>query len=106
VTLVAETLGKNERGYGTAVVAALGLLGAVAASLVGQLLPWKFAYLVGGELGFLLLHARFKLSDSQLFKNLHATSSRGDLLSGLLSQYLQSRKKAIMVSLFRRPCLA
>lgn len=79
VTLVAETLTPETRGYGTTIIAALGLLGAVAASLIGGSLHWKTAYLVGGTMGFLLLAARFKMADSSLFQKAHHASHRGDL---------------------------
>jgi MFS transporter, putative metabolite:H+ symporter len=79
VTLVSEMLKKEDRGYGTTMIAALGLLGAVAASLIGQYFSWKTAYLLGGGLGFLLLFTRFRMSDSQMFKRLEKSSTRGDL---------------------------
>jgi MFS transporter, putative metabolite:H+ symporter len=86
VTLVSETLGAEERGYGTTVIAALGLLGAVAASMIGQFLNWKAAYFIGGLMGLCLLATRFKMSDSSLFaksaKSAHGDQShspRGDL---------------------------
>lgn len=67
VTLVAESLPKEKRGLGTTIVATLGMLGIVAAALVGQQLPWKIAYVTGGLMGIGLLFARFKLSESELF---------------------------------------
>jgi MFS family permease len=79
VTLVSEMLSKEQRGYGTTIIAALGLLGAVAASFVGQVLPWKLAYLTGGGMGLLLLAARFKMADSVLFTKVASHAPRGDL---------------------------
>lgn len=82
VTLVSEILPKDLRGYGTSIVAAVGILGTVAASLVGKYLPWRVAYLVGGGLGLLLLLLRVGIRESGMFKNLdHAHVSRGDFLS-------------------------
>ena len=46
ITLVAESMDKEKRGYGTMVIVTLGALGAVAASLVGNNLGWKNTYLV------------------------------------------------------------
>jgi len=93
VTLISEILSKEDRGYGTTLIATLGLMGAVAASLVGQVLTWQTAYLVGGGMGFLLLLARFRMADSKLFARREGAAPRGSLrvlLSGArLPRYLQ-----------------
>ena len=78
VTLVAESLPKEKRGLGTTVVATLGMLGIVAAAYVGQILPWKMAYLAGGLMGILLLFARFKIAESHLFQAAPAKENRGN----------------------------
>jgi MFS transporter, putative metabolite:H+ symporter len=79
ITLVSEVMSKEQRGYGTTIIATLGLLGAVAASLTGQLLSWKVAYLVGGVLGLLLLVARFKTFESGMFAHAQKkTVRKGD----------------------------
>src|SRR6202007_1423300 len=54
ITLVSETLSKERRGYGTTIVAMIGLFGAVAAAWVGKY-DWGTAYYVGGGLGVVLL---------------------------------------------------
>ncbi len=167
ITLVAESLPKEKRGLGTTIVAALGMLGIVAAALIGQLLPWKVAYVMGGIMGLLLLVARFKVSESTLFaKGGHKSANPflvftggrlrkylaciligipiyfttgilftfapeltaglgvkgpvtagnailfgsfgltlGDILAGLISQWLGSRKRTIAVSLVAGYCL-
>lgn len=80
VTLVSEILPKETRGYGTAIVASVGILGAVAAVLVGDLTTWRISFLIGGALGLVLLIARFSLVDSGMYKSLRAKSARrGDL---------------------------
>lgn len=82
VTLVSEILPKDLRGYGTTIVAAVGIFGTVAASLVGKYLPWRIAYLVGGALGILLLLLRFGIRESGMFKKLDSEHvNRGDFLS-------------------------
>jgi MFS transporter, putative metabolite:H+ symporter len=68
ITLVAENLPVESRGWGTTIVATLGLLGAATAALVGQKLHWQTAYLLGGGMGILLLVSRFKLTDSEIFQ--------------------------------------
>jgi putative MFS transporter len=92
ITLVAESLPKEKRGLGTTVVATLGMLGIVAASFVGQRLPWKTAYLTGGAMGLALLFARFKVSESELFaKKSHPSSANPLLLlqGGRLPKYIK-----------------
>jgi len=58
ITLVTESMGRETRGWGNTVVATIGVLGGVAAGLVGERLPWRAAYLIGGGLGLLLLCLR------------------------------------------------
>ncbi|MGZ3944839.1 MAG: MFS transporter [Mucilaginibacter sp.] len=80
VTLVSETLSKEKRGYGTMVVAAVGLFGAVAANWISKY-DWHVAYFVGGGLGFLLLLLRVGTFESGMFKTVEQTSvSRGNFL--------------------------
>lgn len=165
ITLVSEVMHKDKRGYGTTVVASVGILGAVAASLIGDYFSWQTAYLVGGGMGLGLLALRAGLLESGMFNSMAKTSverghfhqlfmnadrlgryvcciligvpvwfvigilitfapelsremgvdgvitgskaimwsyfglSLGDLSSGLLSQWLASRKKAVLVFL-------
>jgi MFS transporter, putative metabolite:H+ symporter len=80
ITLVTEVMTKETRGYGAAVVAGVGILGAVAAAIVANLTHWTTAYLIGGVLGLFLLLARFSLVDSGLFRRAAgANVRRGDL---------------------------
>jgi MFS family permease len=165
ITLVTEILPQRLRGYGTAFVASIGLLGAVFGGLVGDLFSWRIAFVIGGLLGFLILLLRVGVRESAMFartreKGVHRGNvgvlfrspavfaryfgviligvpiwfvigivmtftpefaqafgmtdlpsagkavmfsyiglSIGDLLAGLLSQYFESRKKAIFVYL-------
>ncbi len=80
VTLVSEMMPARSRGYGTAVVAGVGLLGAVAAALVGRNLPWRTAYLIGAGLGFALLALRVRMFESGMFDRAQASEAkRGDV---------------------------
>jgi MFS transporter, putative metabolite:H+ symporter len=80
VTLVCELLPRDMRGYGTALVAAVGILGGVAAPLVGEHLPWRMAYVVGGVGGLFLLGLRATVPESAMYKATErGTSRRGDL---------------------------
>ena len=67
ITLVSESLPREKRGLGTTLVAALGMLGVVAAALIGQQLEWKTAYILGGILGLMLLAARLRIAESAMF---------------------------------------
>lgn len=82
VTLVAEILPKELRGYGVMAIAAFGVLGVVAANLVASVFDWRNAYIFGGALGFALLLLRFKVRESQMFIH-HASDDikRGDFFS-------------------------
>jgi MFS transporter, putative metabolite:H+ symporter len=81
VTLVSELLPKHLRGYGTTVIAVLGLLGALTASYVGAELHWRMAYLAGGVMGFLVLGMRWiVLRESAMFEEQKSQDLRqGDL---------------------------
>jgi MFS family permease len=82
VTLVAEVMSRQNRGYGTMVVAAVGVVGVVTASLVGDALPWRTAYLIGGGLGFALLILRLGVRESGLFDQTRRRSvARGNFLA-------------------------
>ena len=82
VTLVGETLGTRHRGWGTALVGATGLLGAVAASLMAVNIDWRTCYLIGGGMGLLLLFGRLSVRESGVFRALTGKPGigRGDLV--------------------------
>ena len=58
LTLVSEMVDRRQRGTATTLVATIGVMGAVAAAIVGELVPWRTAYLIGGGLGLALLMLR------------------------------------------------
>jgi MFS family permease len=67
ITLVAEILPKEIRGYGTTLVATVGLLGAILAYFVADEFSWRISYVVGGVLGILLLVMRIRVMESGMF---------------------------------------
>jgi MFS transporter, putative metabolite:H+ symporter len=69
ITLVSETMSKKNRGYGTTIVAFIGLFGAAAAVAVAKY-GWQKAYFVGGVLGIILLLLRIGTFESGMFKNI------------------------------------
>jgi len=78
ITLVTETLSKEKRGYGTTIVAVIGLFGAALAVMVAKY-GWKNAYQVGGVLGILLLLLRLGTFESGMFKNIERSEvSKGN----------------------------
>ena len=80
ITLVSETMGKNNRGYGTMMVAVVGLFGAVVAREVSKHFDWRNAYIVGGVLGIVLLLLRIGVAESGLYKNVaHTNVPKGNL---------------------------
>ncbi len=88
ITLVSETLSKERRGYGTTIVAMIGLLGAVAAAWVGHY-NWRTAYFVGGGLGIVLLLLRMGTFESGMFKNIHDK----DISKGNIFMLFNNRKR-------------
>lgn len=96
ITLVTESLPKEKRGYGTMIVASVGVSGAVAAYLVYQAFQdWRLCYYAGGVLGILLLFLRISITESSMFKQVQKSDDKkGDFLSLFtnkkrFSKYLQ-----------------
>lgn len=69
ITLVSEILHKDKRGWGTTLVATVGVSGAVFAGILGLNFDWKTCYIVGGILGFALLLLRVGVFESGMYKN-------------------------------------
>lgn len=67
ITLVSESLPTKLRGYGTTLVATVGLLGAVFANYIAKIFDWQLAYFIGGGLGLVLLVARVSVFESGIF---------------------------------------
>ena len=70
ITLVAENMPKEKRGYGTMIIVTFGALGAVVAGLVGKSFGWQATYIVGGCLGLALLLMRAGAYESGMYTNL------------------------------------
>jgi len=96
ITLVAEILHKSVRGYGTMVVASVGVSGAILANLVAKSFDWRTAFVIGGVLGLLLLITRIKVAESGMFKQMESSVvSKGNFLAlftdrGRFTRYLHS----------------
>src|SRR5678810_368949 len=83
ITLVTESLPKSKRGFGTMIVASVGLIGAVVANLVyNTLQDWRICYFAGGVLGLLLLFLRVSVRESVMFKAVKNTdAAKGKFIS-------------------------
>ncbi|MFD2969897.1 MFS transporter [Sphingobacterium bambusae] len=80
ITLVSETMAKGKRGYGTMIVAAVGVLGAILAYYVSEWFDWRTAYFVGGGMGVCLLLLRVGTFESGLFRQQeHTTVAKGNI---------------------------
>ena len=76
ITLVSESMRKEDRGLGTTIVASVGLFGAVVAGLTTILIDnWRVSYFIGGGMGLLLLFLRIGVFESGMFKQLKENTS-------------------------------
>lgn len=85
VTLVSETMSKEKRGLGATIIASVGVLGAVVASLLSSypdLISWRVNYFIGGGMGIVLLFMRIGVAESGMFKQITQKEnvSRGNIL--------------------------
>jgi MFS family permease len=99
VTLVSELMNRHHRGWGTMVVAFAGMLGPVAASLVGGWIEWRHAYLIGGIMGFALLALRIGLVESGMFRRSEREHARRGDLRMLLGSGERLRRLLCVVGL-------
>jgi MFS family permease len=90
ITLVCEILNKENRGYGTMVVASIGVIGAVVAGLVGGF-DWRMAYWVGGGLGLSLLLLRIGVFESGMF----AKAQEGHATRGSFFMLFRDKDRAL-----------
>ncbi|MFN0013941.1 MAG: MFS transporter [Saprospiraceae bacterium] len=83
ITLVAESMPKEKRGYGTMIVATVGLSGALLAWVIDMFFPWRMCFFIGGGLGLLLLLLRISVNESGMFRQMQADThvSRGNFLA-------------------------
>ncbi|HEY6011456.1 MAG TPA: MFS transporter [Nitrospirota bacterium] len=83
ITLVSEVLHRNIRGYGTMLVASVGVSGAILANMIANAYDWRKAFIIGGILGLLLLIARVSVAESGMFRSMKERTgvARGNFLS-------------------------
>jgi MFS family permease len=97
ITLVSEVLHTSIRGYGTMLVASVGVSGAILANIIANAFDWRMAFIIGGVLGLLLLITRISVAESGMFKSMEEKSAlaRGNFLAlfsgrGRFFRYLNS----------------
>ncbi|GEM63132.1 MFS transporter [Sphingobacterium faecium NBRC 15299] len=89
ITLVSESMHKSKRGYGTMLVATVGVLGAVLGYVISEQYDWRTAYFVGGGMGLLLLLMRVGALESGLFK----TAESKAVVKGKFSMLFTDRSR-------------
>lgn len=90
ITLVSESLHKSKRGYGTMLVAGVGVLGAILAYYISEWFDWRTAYFVGGGMGLLLLTLRVGTFESGLFNQV---VEKKDIKKGSLSLLFSNKER-------------
>jgi MFS family permease len=96
---VSEIMPARTRGWGTAVVASVGILGAVVAALVAGWTDWRTAYFIGGGMGLALLALRIGVAESGLFETLRRETGvvRGNLWALLTSAETRGRYARVVL---------
>ena len=98
IALVSETLSKERRGYGTALVATVGVFGAVVAGYmadhvadIGRVVGgffgtsvegWRMSYFIGGGLGLMLLALRIGVRESGMYHQARDHAAEGSVSRG------------------------
>lgn len=90
ITLVSESMHRESRGYGTTIVASIGLCGAIVAALVGDMFHWRTAYFIGGGMGLLLLVLRIGVYESGMFDKVKQQTS---IVRGNFFQFFSNRHR-------------
>lgn len=84
ITLVAEVMKKENRGIGTMIIAAFGILGCVVAASLAAFakLPWETLFKIGGIAGLVILFVRIGVHESSVFiTQKQTTVQKGSFLS-------------------------
>lgn len=76
ITLVSESLPTHARGWGTTIIATVGVSGALVAVFIAEHFTWRQAYYIGGGLGVALLFLRIGVAESGMFARLRQTEAR------------------------------
>lgn len=93
ITLVSESMSKEKRGYGTMIVATIGVFGAVVAGFMGDVITnWRYSFYLGGAMGLALLILRIGVFESGMFD---AIKTETKVKKGNFAQLFSSKKNII-----------
>ena len=98
ITLVSESMSKEKRGYGTMIVATVGVFGAVVAGFMGDVITnWRYSFYLGGAMGLALLVLRIGVFESGMFDALKKEThiKKGNIIQ--LFSHLPSLKKYLCI---------
>ncbi|HEY1097152.1 MAG TPA: MFS transporter, partial [Alphaproteobacteria bacterium] len=70
VTIVSESLPRTKRGLGVMVIVSCAAMGGLLAGFIGQIVPWRVAYVIGGVAGLVLLALRISVKESKIFEHM------------------------------------
>jgi putative MFS transporter len=88
ITLVAELMPKEKRGYATSIVAGVGISGVLVAYYTANFFDWRTSFFVGGGLGLMLLILRISVSESIMFN----TAKKENVSRGNFFQLFKNKK--------------
>lgn len=93
ITLVSESMSKERRGYGTMIVATVGVFGAVVAGFMGEVISnWRHSFYLGGGMGLVLLVLRIGVFESGMFA---AVKKETSVKKGNILQLFSSKKSIV-----------
>lgn len=93
ITLVSESMSKEKRGYGTMIVATVGVFGAVVAGFMGEIITnWRYSFYLGGFMGLALLILRIGVFESGMFDALKKDTK---VKKGNIFQLFKNKKNII-----------
>ena len=96
VTLIAELMSPQKRGWGISVVGGIGASGPILALVLAWFLPWRTTYVAAGIIGLVILILRIKLVEPELFEKIRDKEKN----RGSLRLLLQPRQLLIFLSCF------
>jgi MFS family permease len=78
ITLIAELMSREKRGWGAMVIGGFGAFGPAVAVPVSLLFTWRTTYVIAGLMGLALLILRLRLVEPEMFKKVaKGQSNRG-----------------------------
>jgi len=78
ISLISETLSKERRGYGTALITAIGILGPVFGGIMAYVVSWRANFQIGGAMGLILLLMRIGVHESKMYHAAKEADSNND----------------------------